>query len=212
MIDLSTAYLPAGVGIGLAGAAPVGPINLLVMQRTLTHGQPAALAAGAAGAFGDAVFAVVAAFGLGAVRAGLEEHAEVVRLVGGAIMLGFAVLVWRARPRLDRPDRELPSGRLAAMILGMTLTNPATLFFFLGSFGAIGFEAIGHGSPVHLWNSGLVVAGAFLGSMLWWLAISSATRALRHRITDRHLAWLNRVTAACLAVFGGGAIVAGLAR
>jgi len=211
MIDLAHAYLLAGIGIGLAGAAPVGPVNLLVMQRTLTKGQPSALLAGSAGALGDAIFAAVAAFGLGAVRLLIDEHNTTVRIAGGLIMLAFAWLVWRSSPHLDRPRTELPDGRLGAMILGMTLTNPATLFFFLGSFGAIGFVEIGHGSPERLINSALVVAGAFAGSMLWWLVISSGTLALRDRVTDRHLRWLNRGTAAALAVFGAVAVGLGLA-
>ena len=213
MIDLSTAYLPAGLGIGLAAAAPVGPINLLVIQRTLTRGQPSALVAGAAAAFGDAVFAVVAAFGLGAVRSVIDTHGGVVRIVGGLVMLAFAVIVWRGSPHLSagRADDGLPSPRLAAMVLGMTLTNPATLFFFLGSFGAIGFVAIGHGAPANLIHSALVVGGVFVGSMLWWLVISGGARALSGRVTDRHLLWLNRVTAAALAVFGAVAVGRGLA-
>ena len=211
MIDLSSAYFPAGIGIGIVAAAPVGPINLLVIQRTLTRGQPAALVTGAAGAVGDAIFAAVAAFGLGAVRLVLAEHGDLIRIVGGLIMLAFAVLVWRSAPHIDKPERELPTFRLAAMVLGMTLTNPATLFFFLGSFGAIGFDAIGHGSTERLLNSALVVGGVFIGSMLWWVVISTATRALREKVSDRHLLWLNRITAAALAVFGTVAVVAGVA-
>lgn len=210
MIDLSAAYLPAGLAIGIAAAAPVGPINLLVIRRTLTRGQGAALAIGAAGAFGDALFASVAAFGLGAVRQLLSEHGGAIRIAGGLIMLAFAVLVWRSTPHLDESDRELATPRLAAVVLGMTLTNPATLFFFLGSFGAIGFVDIGHGSAERLFNSAMVVTGAFTGSMLWWVVISTATRALRDWVTDRHLAWLNRATAVMLAVFGIAAVVAGL--
>lgn len=211
MIDLATAYFPAGVGIGIAAAAPVGPINLIVIQRTLTRSRPAGLVLGAAAALGDALFAVVAAFGLGAVRLLISDHDSIVRVVGGIVMLCFAVLIWRSAPHLGESDRELPTPRLAAMVLGMTVTNPATLFFFLGSFGAVGFVAVGHGSPERLLNSGLVVAGTFAGSMLWWVAISTAARALRGRVTDRHLRWLNRITAGALGLFGGVAVVSGLA-
>ncbi len=210
MIDLGSAYLPAGIAIGVAAAAPVGPINLLVIRRTLTRGQPAALVTGGAAALGDAMFASVAAFGLGAVRLLLSEHGDSIRIGGGLIMLAFAVAVWRNTPHLGDSDRELPALRLAAVVLGMTLTNPATLFFFLGSFGAIGFVEIGHDTPERLLNSAMVVTGAFTGSMLWWLVISTATSALRERVTDRHLFWLNRVTAAALALFGVFAVGTGL--
>lgn len=210
MIDLATAYFPVAAGIGIAGAAPVGPINLLVIQRTLTRGRPAGLVLGAAGAAGDAIFAAVAAFGLGAVQLLISDHDSFVRIGGGLVMVCFAVLIWRSSPHLGGGDRPLSTGRLAAMVLGMTLTNPATLFFFLGSFGAVGFAEVGHGSTQRLFNSLLVVAGAFAGSMLWWVMISSAARALRDRVTDRHLRWLNRITAAALGVFGLAAIATGV--
>ena len=164
---------------------------------------------GFGGALGDAVFASIAAFGLGAVSALLKEHGGIIRIGGGLIMLAFAVVVWRSTPRLASPEKQVSSLRMAVVVFGLTLTNPATLFFFLGSFGAVGFIGIGHNSPEHLLNAALVVAGVFAGSMLWWLAISSGARALRGSVTDAHLLVLNRVTAGVLAVFGVAALYAG---
>ncbi len=210
MLDPATLYFPTGAAIGVAAAAPVGPINLLVIQRALGRRQAAALILGLGGALGDAVFASVAAFGLGAVSLLLKEHGGVIRIVGGVIMLAFAAVVWNATPRLAEPEGQLSAARMAVVVFGLTLTNPATLFFFLGSFGAVGFTGIGHDSGAHIVNAGLVVAGVFAGSMLWWLTVSSGTRALRSSITDGHLRLLNRVTGVVLALFGIAAIGAGL--
>ncbi len=209
MLDPATLYFPTGAAIGVAAAAPVGPINLLVIQRALGRKQAAALTLGLGGALGDAVFAGIAAFGLGAVSLLLKEHGGIIRIVGGIIMLAFAAFVWNATPRLADHEGQVSAARMAVAVFGLTLTNPATLFFFLGSFGAVGFTGIGHDSGAHLLNAGLVVAGVFAGSMLWWLAVSSGARALRSSITDAHLVILNRVTGVVLALFGVGAIVAG---
>ena len=210
MLDPATLYFPTGVAIGVAAAAPVGPINLLVIQRALGRQVAAALTLGFGGALGDAVFAAVAAFGLGAVSLLLAEHGGVIRIVGGLVMLAFAVVVWRATPQLTCPETQTSAARMAAVVFGLTLTNPATLFFFLGSFGAVGFVGIGHDSPAHAVNAGLVVAGVFAGSMLWWLTVSAAARALQRRVTDRHLVILNHVTGVVLALFGIAAIAAGI--
>ena len=201
-MDWSGLHFPAGVAIGVAAAAPVGPINLLVIQRALCHKQASALILGLGGALGDAVFAAIAAFGLAAVSLLLDEHEQLIRVCGGLVMLAFAVVIWRAAPHLDKTAQHVSWLRMSVMTFGMTLTNPATLFFFLGSFGAIGFTAIGHDTPRHLVNSGLVVAGVFAGSMLWWLLVSAAARKLRDRITDATLVTLNHVTAVVLALFG----------
>ena len=202
-------YLPLGVLIGLASAAPVGPVNVLVIQRALSRSGPSALVIGLGGALGDCVFAIVAAFGLGAVTGLLDAHDTALRIVGGLVMLGFAVIVWRAAPRLDTGTPS--SGkRLALLAFTMTITNPATLLFFFGSFGAIGFTAIGHDTGLHRFNASLVVAGVLAGSMLWWLFVTALARRLRDRIADRHLVTLNHATAVILALFGAAAILAGV--
>jgi threonine/homoserine/homoserine lactone efflux protein len=140
----------------------------------------------------------------------LADHTLVLRLGGGLIMLAFAVVIWRSSPKLR--DRSDPASivRLAVATLTLTLTNPATILFFVGAFGAVGFTGIGHDTTGHLVNAGLVVAGTFTGSMLWWVIVTGIARRLRGRITDRHLLLLNRGTAIALAVFAVAAAVSGV--
>ena len=212
MIDVSSLHYPAGIAIGLGSAAPIGPINLLVMQRTLLRGAGPGLVLGVCGAVGDSIFAIIAAFGIAAVSRVLTEHIHAIRIIGGLVMLAFAVVLWRARPHHKEDHNPTSTPRMAAAIIGLTLTNPATFLFFLGSFGAIGFTGIGHDTTPHLVNSALVVAGVFSGSMLWWFVIIGATRLLRKRVTDRHLMIFNRVTAAVLTLSGGIAILTGVLK
>ena len=209
MSGLSTLYFPAGVLIGLASAAPVGPVNLLVIQRTLTAHSAGALLLGAAGAVGDAMFAAAAAFGVSAVARLLAEHALALRIGGGLIMLTFAVAIWRSVPKL-RDEEQSSALRMAAAVLTLTLTNPATILFFVGAFGAVGFTGIGHSSAGERINAGLVVAGTFTGSMLWWLIVTGVAGRLRGRITDRHLRLLNRGTAVALGAFATAAVASGV--
>ena len=95
-------------------------------------------------------------------------------------MLVFAVVIWRSAPKL-RDEEQASAVRMAAATLTLTLTNPATILFFVGAFGAVGFAGIGHDTPEHRVNAALVVAGAFCGSMLWWLIVTSVARRLRGR-------------------------------
>lgn len=206
---LETLHFPMGVIIGIAAAAPVGPVNLLVLQRAIGPRRSAALLVGLGAAIGDALFAAAAAFGLGALVLAMEEHVGALRVVGGLIMLGFAALLWRAAPHLIAEARQPPALRTAAVALTMTITNPATLVFFIGSFGAVAFTAMGHDTPRHILNAGLVVVGVFAGSMLWWLAVVVLAGFLRGRMDDRLLVVLNHATAIVLALFGLAAIFAG---
>ena len=155
--------------------------------------------------------AAAAAFGVTAVANLLADHALVLRLGGGLIMLAFAVVIWRSAPTLHDRDADQTSVlRMAAAVLTLTLTNPATILFFVGAFSAVGFTGIGHDSPEHLVNAGEVVAGAFAGSMLWWLIVTGIARRLRERITDQHLTLLNHGTAVLLGAFAVAAVVSGV--
>ena len=209
MPALSTLYLPGGIAIGLGAAAPVGPVNLLVIQRTLAGQRGPALLLGLGAALGDMVFGIIAAFGLGAVGVLLREHDAAIRSIGGLAMIGFAVMIVRATPHLGDGSTEGGS-RLAALGFSMAITNPATMLFFVGSFGAIGFLELGHDTVAHRINAALLVGGVLAGSMLWWLIVTGIASRFAGRVSDVHLRRLNQFTAIALALFGAVAIFAAM--
>ncbi len=209
MVSLATLYFPAGIAIGLGAAAPVGPVNLLVIQRTLCGHRRAAMVMGFGAALGDALFAIVAGFGLGAIGTLISDLDAPIRILGGLVMLVFAVVIWRSAPHLElRPDSGTRQ-RLALMGFSMAATNPATMLFFIGSFSAIGFVGLGHATTAERIHASLLVVGVFLGSMLWWATVTGIALRLRGRVSDRHLRLLNHGTAAALALFGLGAAAFG---
>lgn len=208
---LATSYFPVGLVIGLVAAAPIGPVNIIVIQRSLQRGVASAMALGVGAALGDALFAAGAGFGLTALQALVNDHHDSIRVLGGLIMIGFGVAVWRAAPHLNDPGRKLPRARnLAFATFLMTVTNPATLLWFAATFGSIGFRGIGTGSEAALAHTAALVGGVFAGSMLWWLAVSGATRWASGRLRDRHLALFNHGSAVVLLLFGLAALGAGI--
>lgn len=204
-------YFPVGLVIGFVAAAPIGPVNVIVIQRSLRQGVASAMALGLGAALGDALFAAGAGFGLQALQALMNLHHDPIRIVGGLIMIGFGIAVWRSAPHLDTPGRKVPrAGHMALATFLMTVTNPATLLWFAATFGSIGFREIGTGSTRALVHSAELVGGVFAGSMLWWLVVSGVARWAKGRLGDRHLAVFNHVSAVVLLVFGLVALVAGL--
>lgn len=200
-----------GIVIGVAAAAPIGPVNILVIQRVLSRGLPSGLLMGFGGALGDALFALVAAFGFTALAGLINAHGDPARLVGGLILIGFGLMVWRSAPHLADPGRPVPRARhMALATFVLTITNPATILWFAGAFGSIGFRAIGHGSLETIGHSALLVLGVFLGSMLWWLSVGLLSLRLKGRMADRHLVVINHVSAVALVLFGIAALVAGV--
>lgn len=189
-----------GFGVGIVMSAPVGPVNILCVQRAFRSGFFSGLAAGLGAVTADALFAGLAAFGFGAVSGFIEGHSHVLQAVGGVVLLLYGIRVARAHPHLDESG-PAPASLSATAIgtFGMTVTNPATIFGFLALFGSLGDLAPRPGDTL---GAGLFVVGVFGGGATWWLAVSALVAYLRDRMTDDTLARINVVAGGLLLLFG----------
>jgi threonine/homoserine/homoserine lactone efflux protein len=185
--------------IGLSIAAPVGPIGLLVIQRTLQQGVAIGLATGLGAALADAVYGAVGAFGVAGLIAVLSGARRPLALAGGGFLLWLAWRTWRAPSPAAaaegagwRRQRGLPAAFAGTFLL--TLSNPATILSFIAVFGALARQ----GAPVSPW---LMIAGVLLGSALWWLLLTAGVSRLRARFDARARVFVNRVSALLLAGF-----------
>jgi threonine/homoserine/homoserine lactone efflux protein len=184
------------VWIGLSIAAPVGPIGLLVIQRTLRHGVPVGLATGLGAAVADALYGALGAFGVSVLIGWLQQLRVPLVLGGGAFLLWLAWRTWQAAPPPQGAQMAAGPG-LAASFAGsvlLTLSNPATILSFVAIFGTLAAPGAGV-SP--LW----MVAGVLAGSALWWLCLCAAVGALRERFDARAQRAVGRVSALMLAGF-----------
>jgi threonine/homoserine/homoserine lactone efflux protein len=193
---LHAALLIQSRWIGLSIAAPVGPIGLLVIQRTLRHGRAVGLATGLGAAVADASYGAVGAFGVSALIGALQGARVPLALVGGTFLLWLAWRTWhsaapaRAAAAAGRPAL-LPA---FAGTFVLTLSNPATILSFIAIFGTLA----GRGAPASPWP---MVAGVLAGSALWWLLLCAAVGALRGRFDDGAQRAVGRISALMLAAF-----------
>lgn len=187
---------------GFAIAAPVGPINVLCIRRTLADGFGRGLASGLGAAVADTLFGAIAAFGVASVMAFLTQWEGPLSLIGGIVLmlLGFRGLVV-APPVDDGRGSGVGLFGAFASTFGMTIANPMTVLSFLAVFAAIGIGWNGFGAATAL------VAGVFLGSAAWWLGLSSVVTAIRHTLSERALLWINRGAAVAILAFGAWAIL-----
>ncbi len=194
-----------GLLIGLSIAAPVGPIGLLCIRRTLAEGPALGFASGLGAASADAVYGAVAGFGLAAVTDLLTGGQTALRLGGGLMLLWLGWNTLRARPPADAAaaGRSGAAGLLGAYAstFALTLANPATILSFVAVLGGLGLAGGGHGTA-----AAALVAGVFLGSALWWLALSASVGACRRRVTPTAMLWINRASGAVLGGFGVAAL------
>ena len=193
------AFLISGLIIGFSIAAPVGPIGVLCIRRTLAEGRLNGLVSGLGAATADAIYGCIAAFGLTFITDVLVQQQVWLRLVGGTFLI-----ILGAKTILSKPSEKPPSEKRIGLLdaygstFFLTLTNPVTIL----SFAAI-FAGIGLGSAVADYGSaGLLVFSVFAGSALWWLILSGTVSLVRKRVTPRVLRWINRVSGAIIMGFG----------
>lgn len=188
-----------GLVIGLSIAAPVGPIGVLCIRRTLAEGRLAGLVTGLGAATADAIYGAIAGFGITAIAGLLLRQQGLIRLVGGLFLCYLGVRTLLAAPA---ERAATASGRTLLQSYGsalaLTLTNPLTIL----SFAAI-FAGLGAGTTSGSYGAAaLLVLGVLLGSALWWLILSGSVSILRTRLTPAALRWVNWLSGGVLLVFG----------
>ena len=195
---MTLSFLIKGLVIGISIAAPVGPIGLLCIRRSLEQGRTAGLATGLGAATADAAFGCIAGFGLTAVSGFLLEHVFLLRLAGGAALCYLGVRTFRRAPA-EREAQGAPGGLKSAYFstLLLTLANPATILSFVAVFAGFGIVA----SPSYP-AAATLVTGVFVGSGLWWLFLSSSVALMRHRISSGWMQMINRVSGSLIVAFG----------
>jgi threonine/homoserine/homoserine lactone efflux protein len=187
-----------GCVLGLSIAAPVGPIGLLCIRRTLTQGRAAGFVSGLGAATADFVYACVAAFGLSAVMQPLVSTQQIFRLAGGAFLLYLAFKTFLEKPADGvEPASGGTLARCFATTLALTIANPMTVLSFVAMFTALGATT----------NGGtFVAAGVFTGSAIWWLTLAGVTGLIREHMDVRRLRFLNRGAGLLIGAFGIAAL------
>ncbi|NRP73038.1 hypothetical protein ILFOPFJJ_03937 [Ensifer psoraleae] len=199
---MSVLLFGKGLLLGLAIAAPLGPIGALCISRTLQRGFWAGVAGGLGTALADAAYAMLAAVGFAAFAAALSVIATPLSLVGGLFMiwLGWRGLAPKPLAAVAEINaRDLIHTTTATFFL--TIANPATILSFAAIFAGLGLSAVGDGT-----KGAFVVAGVFLGSLAWWFFLSGGIALAKTRLPDGFATWVSRISALVLIGFGVAAL------
>jgi threonine/homoserine/homoserine lactone efflux protein len=196
-------FVLQGMVIGLAVAAPVGPIGVLCVRRTLAEGRMMGLATGLGAASADAMYGGVAGFGLTSISGLLVHHQTWFELVGGLFLCYLGVRTFLAKLTESSVSTKT-AGRAGAYVstLFLTLTNPMTILSFAAIFAGLGITS-GNNSPG---ATGALVVGVFLGSALWWLLLSGFVGSVGAGLDHQRLRWVNRLSGLVIGGFGVSAL------
>jgi threonine/homoserine/homoserine lactone efflux protein len=192
-----------GVIIGFSIAAPVGPIGILCIRRTLNQGKRFGLISGLGAATADAVYGGIAALGLSLLPSFLLDQHNWIQLFGGLFLCYLGFMSAKSSSPSEINQNPIAKGLLWAYLSTflLTITNPLTILSFIAIFTSLGFvqESDSLSAP-------LLVIGVFLGSACWWLLLSSFIGIFRHMISKRIMHWINLSSGLILIMYGVYAI------
>jgi len=197
--------IPAGIIIGILVAAPVGPVNVLCIQRAIERGFWGGIAAGLGAMLGDGLIALCAALGVGAISGAVQDHRMVIQFLGGLVLVAFGLKLYFTAPRLVpvRPVEghaetlrdfvwDIPQTFL------LTITNPGAV---LGLFAI--FSGVSTFVEVNSYIDALTIVAAVMGgSLAWWVSLSHLIARFRHRLSLERLQLVNRIAGLLLVGFG----------
>lgn len=193
-----------GLLIGLSIAAPVGPIGVLCIRRTLAYGRTFGLVSGLGAATADATYGCVAAFGLTFISGFLVGEQRWLHVVGGIFLCYLGM-----RTMLTAPAKGAAAAQGAGLLgayastLALTLTNPLTILSFTAIFAGLGLASTG-GS---FGTAAILVLGVFFGSVLWWCILSTGVSLFRRHFDTRALRGVNALSGLIILGFGIAALV-----
>ena len=196
---MELSFLIKGVILGFSIAAPVGPIGVLCIRRTLSNGMLNGFLSGLGAATADAIYGCIAVFGVQVISAFLLDQQFYFRFIGGLFLLYLGYTTFQSIPA-EVAAKAGGEGLLGAYTSAffLTLMNPMTILSFIAVFAGLGVGTPG-GNFI---ASGLLVFGVLIGSMLWWLTLSGAVNMLRSQFDQKRLKWVNRLSGVIIAGFG----------
>ncbi|PFW76280.1 lysine transporter LysE [Bacillus sp. AFS075960] len=191
-------FLLKGLIIGFSIAAPVGPIGILCIRRTLENGRFVGFMSGLGAATADGLYGLIACLSLTVITNYLINQQLWFQLIGGIFLGYLGVKTYKSKP-LNTTTKSKNEQNIKAYIstFFLTITNPVTILSFISLFSGIGIA----NSDIDLMEKLILVLGVFLGSILWWLFLSMVVSLLKKRINAHFLIIINKTSGLILLLF-----------
>ena len=192
-------FLWKGFILGFSIAAPVGPIGLLCIRKTIQFGRVSGFFSGLGAAVADTLYGLIAAFGLTLISDALIAGQFWLKLIGGVFLvyLGVKTFLAKASEKTSAVSHQTLFKDFVSTFL-LTVTNPLTILSYVAVFAGLGLSDISNSYI----NASLLVCGVFLGSTSWWLILSEGVTLFRQKIGQELMLWINRLAGLIITAFG----------
>ena len=191
-----------GFAIGICASAPVGPIAILVIQKSLSNGHKAGFITGLGACVVDTVFSIVAIFALAAAERLINEHRELILLAGGIVVtiLGWSMSTSDPFRKLKARESKRTSVSVTDFLqaVAMGLSNPGAIFVIFALFAFFGIGPLDSSD----WRVAPIILSVSLGSAFYWFIVTWLLSHFRKRFRLRTILWINRITGAIIIIIG----------
>jgi threonine/homoserine/homoserine lactone efflux protein len=198
IVTMDLSFFLKGMIVGAAITAPIGPIGILCVNRTLSNGRMSGFVSGLGAVTGDGFYAAVAAYGITLISSFLSVHHAWFRLAGGIFLFLVGLRIFRARP-CEKPVTGIAGtlmGDYASAVI-LTISNPVTVVAFAAAFAALGLG----GDKTDELAPTAMVSGVVAGATLCWFLLAGAVSVFREKIDPGSLRVVNRVAGSAILVF-----------
>ncbi|WP_308777407.1 LysE family transporter [uncultured Bacteroides sp.] len=181
-----------GVIVGIVVSAPLGPVGVLCIQRTLNKGRWFGFVTGLGAALSDICYALITGYGMSFMDELIVKHQLFLQFVGSIMLLAFGIYTFRSNPvKSLRPTSSNRGTYLHNFVTAffVTFSNPLIIFLFIGLFARFSF--VMPGSPLGFQLVGYLAI--ILGALVWWFSITYFVNKVRTRFNVRGIWILNRI-------------------
>lgn len=189
-----------GFLVGVCASAPVGPIAILVIQKSLSKGHKAGFVSGLGASVVDTLYAFIAIFALAFAQRFIEQHQNIILLAGGSVLiiLGFSMAFSNPFRKMKKDDKPKVSSKDFGQAVLMGLSNPMAIFVMFTLFA---FFGLAKDAP-HTWSVAPILLSVSLGSVTYWFSVSWLLSHFSKGFKMRTILWISRITGAIIVIIG----------
>lgn len=199
-----------GLAIGVIISAPMGPIGILCIQRTLNKGRWAGFYTGVGAALSDIFYCLLTGFGLSFVEEFIEQHQDTIQFLGSLVLIGFGIYLFKKNPtkQLKKPDSPAISLIKKDILTGFlfTFSNPLILFLIIGLYAQFNFMH----PDFAFYHYIIGFLFIFLGALIWWYVVTFFVDKVRAHFNLRSMWLINRVIGSIILLFAAVAIASSI--
>lgn len=190
-----------GFLVGICASAPLGPVAILMVQKSLSKGHKAGFVSGLGATVSDTTYAMIAIFALAIVQRFIEDHQNMILLVGGVVLVLVGISMAFSNPfkNKKRKKRDMTaSPKDFGQAVAMAFSNPGAIFIMFTLFAFFGLAKT---SP-QSWKVAPIILSVSAGSVTYWFCMSWLISRFSHRISMKTVVWINRIAGALVVIVG----------